>query len=500
MTYAALILLVPLLSSFVSKDRTPLAQGGCLSCHSGIMPFAEGKMMKKIRERGKELGDPEGCVVCHGGTPSAITKEKAHNSSPQTSGPKRFYPNPGNLFVAQYTCGQCHEGYAQRLIKSSTGTKAGEIQRNLCIFALKKKESGGSDPESGFGEYEIVDADGPVPSTGSKAYKEFMSSLSVNPGLFTAELRPPPFPVDNMTQDEESRCEACHYPRIRIKLEDQHGTGCASCHVPYRRDGSYLGADPTIDKSQPGKLLLHRLQGTGNTKIEFPGMAEANEAGQESFHGILVDNCFICHNDVRQEELNPIGSVISHYGSFHQTGAGGAMLCQDCHTSTEMHGDGNIPLSSKAQIEVRCEDCHGTVDKAPWELPLGYDGPGRNRKMEPQERVVTASPRGLTMEPPGLVGQEYDVRDGYLLTSRGNPFGNVVKDGEKVMLYSATGKQFLVPILKQIKQNKSWKSQLSQQAMFQAREHGEKMKCMSCHGDRVQTPCFGCHSPAGNPN
>ncbi len=48
------------------------------------------------------------------------------------------------------------------------------------------------------------------------------------------------------------------------------------------------------------------------------------------------------------------------------------MLCQDCHTSIDMHGDGNLPGTTLAQVEIECEDCHGTVAQLPWDLPLGY--------------------------------------------------------------------------------------------------------------------------------
>ena len=47
------------------------------------------------------------------------------------------------------------------------------------------------------------------------------------------------------------------------------------------------------------------------------------------------------------------------------------MYCQDCHTSIDVHGDGNIPGTTLAQVEIECEDCHGTVKQYPWELPLG---------------------------------------------------------------------------------------------------------------------------------
>ena len=51
---------------------------------------------------------------------------------------------------------------------------------------------------------------------------------------------------------------------------------------------------------------------------------------------------------------------------------------------------------------------------------------------------------------PSAFATMYDGKEGYLKTARGNPFGNVVKDGEKVMMYSASGTDFQVPLLKQM--------------------------------------------------
>ncbi len=462
--------------------ESPPAEG-CLSCHSGILPFAEGKMMEKITARGKKYGDPAGCVVCHGGDPAATQASAAHRGAPaplrDAGGPQQFYPNPGNALIADYTCGQCHEGYARRLRLSLRGTETEKIQRRLCRFALEKRAAADSGSAKHFGQVAVVDTDGQIPAEGTARYQQWMSALTDDPALFAAALAVVPEidPVENALV-QTAECQSCHGPAQ--KSADQHGVGCSGCHVPYRKGGFYQGNDPTIDKTQPGKLLLHRLQGTVNTVITL--RTSAGETQQ--YRGISLDNCFTCHHDVRAEELNPYGTVMSHYGSRHADGVGGALLCQDCHTTIEMHGDGNIPLTTGAQIEITCEDCHGTVEKAPWELPLGYGS-----RLEISH---SATPRGLSNEPPDVPGKRYDARDGFLLTSRGNPFGNVVRDGEAVILHSATGNRVPVPILKWIAENKSWKSDFSREAMFEVKIHLEKMDCLTCHGERVQ-PCFGCH-------
>jgi cytochrome c551/c552 len=52
----------------------PAEKQYCLACHEGIeptRPMGSG-MMQAILAKGRELGDPNGCVVCHAGTPAEI--------------------------------------------------------------------------------------------------------------------------------------------------------------------------------------------------------------------------------------------------------------------------------------------------------------------------------------------------------------------------------------------------------------------------------------------
>ena len=37
------------------------------------------------------------------------------------------------------------------------------------------------------------------------------------------------------------------------------------------------------------------------------------------------------------------------------------MHCADCHVGSDVHGDGRLYSTSKQQVDIRCEDCHGTV-------------------------------------------------------------------------------------------------------------------------------------------
>ena len=91
-----------------------------------------------------------------------------------------------------------------------------------------------------------------------------------------------------------------------------------------------------------------------------------------------------------------------------------------------------------------------------------------------------------------MTAMVYPAEDGYLLTARGNPFGNVVKRGQKVILHSASGLDFQVPVLKRIRLDKSWNSLNGMVAMRKVEGHLTNLECYACHADWAPQ-CYGCH-------
>lgn len=514
----AVLLAVPLAASAqqyetVSADRA--AELGCQSCHEGIERFSDGLMQESIEAIGVDYGDPGGCVVCHGGTPQATEKTAAHQGTVadlmEGGGPEMFYPDPGSVWIAERTCGQCHAGYAERVAKSLMNTEAGKLQGNFWSWGLLK------DRKAVYGNYTQKDEDGPEPAVGTDAYRQYMLAMIENfPDQFPDEqMQPPDVDVSaipdhpNLAGITYSRqqCQRCHVGVTgREKRGDFRGTGCTSCHVPYSNEGLYEGGDPTIHPEQPGKLLVHRMQATRKSKIVHNGI---------EYSGIPSETCNTCHNRGKRIGVSYQGIMEFPYGSPYNASGGkqpklhtknylfikddlhhqvqsrpgnpeGGLLCQDCHTSIDMHGDGSLYGTTLAQVEIECSDCHGTPTAAPWELPLGYG--------EEFQEEIASEPRGLTDELPdyGYFATEYDPEDGYLLTARGNPFGNVVKRGKKVILHSASGLDFEVPVLKQIAEDGSWKNINSQVAMSSVESHMDSMECYACHADWAPQ-CYGCH-------
>ena len=518
---AAFLLTAPSAAGAQTPDKNETgaeiaqAEPGCLSCHAGIEQFTDGPMIEQIQGMGEEFGDPRGCVVCHGGNPSATTAQEAHKGSPaelvEADGPHTFYPDPGAVWIADKSCGQCHDGYAERVKKSLMNTEAGKLQGNLWAWGVQQ------DMKVVWGNYDIVDEDGPVPAVGTDKYKDYMTAyIEAHPDQMPSEMKQVPAVDVNAISDHPNlagitysrqQCQRCHVGVTgREKRGDFRGSGCSSCHVPYSNDGLYEGGDPTIDKELPGKLLVHRMQASRKSKVQV---------GEIEYSGIPSETCNSCHNRGKRIGVSSQGLMEFPYGSPYDAAGGkqpklhtkkyvfikkdlhhevqsrpenpeGAMLCQDCHTTVDMHGDGNLPGTTLAQVEIECEDCHGTVSKAPWELPLGY--------AEEHAQDIDQTPRGLTDEltDEQYFATEYDPEDGYLLSTRGNPLGNVVKRGDKVILHSASGLDFEVPVLNRIAETGSWKSPNAEVAMMSVGQHMESMECYACHADWAPQ-CYGCH-------
>ena len=111
------------------------------------------------------------------------------------------------------------------------------------------------------------------------------------------------------------------------------------------------------------------------------------------------------------------------------------------------------------------------------------------------DKPLADKERGLSanlLQETAAFATTYDKKDGYLLTARGNPYGNVVKEGNKATLHSATGNDFDIPLLKQLKIDNAWKSPDAMVAMSRVEKHAESLECYACHASWVPQ-CYGCH-------
>ncbi|MDJ0668124.1 MAG: hypothetical protein QNJ61_12620, partial [Desulfobacterales bacterium] len=178
MTVRRLLLMTLVIGGVLAISFSAHAAGGCSTekCHQGLADIraADSEMMRTIKANGSQHGDPDGCVICHGGNPKATVKEEAHKGIPPTlklaPGPKGYYPDPGSIWIAENSCGVCHVGYVYRAKISLMNTEAGKIQGNLHTWGFEEV----TNFRVPWGNYDLEDIDGLEPLYGTETYKGYM--------------------------------------------------------------------------------------------------------------------------------------------------------------------------------------------------------------------------------------------------------------------------------------------------------------------------------------
>lgn len=483
---------------------------GCLSCHQGIGVINE-RMQPFLLAA---VSGREGfeCAVCHEGKPDALTREEAHAG---------MWPNPASMWVVSegQGCGKCHSdkgalktvmsrplengpaGGQLLVVKSELSDPSGNtgtnhvyrLQRSLMALetgkANKTLSSNGVILKGTFpySNFDMDDPDGAVPSVGSREYKEWIG-LAVDRGLITLlpEVKAIPTfeegkamglaPAQAAFADmHRKQCARCHvWGEGRDKRGDHRAGGCASCHVLYTNDALYEGNDSTIPKDRGPHPMRHQI----TRAIPSQQCNHCHTRGKRigTTFGGMIEHQYVGSGKTPpwDEEASPQEKLYTkEYNNVRpDVHFERGMDCADCHTSIDVHGDGNIYPVTFFQVEIGCADCHGTPAQYPWELPVGYGTP-----------VELEGSRG-TFEKEGRQ---------YLITTRGNPRTRWIKEGDKAFVLSIySGKKYEVPLLKERQLKDSWKTQQGKVAMGVVNQHMDKMECYACHAAWAPQ-CYGCH-------
>jgi cytochrome c len=442
---------------------------GCLACHKGLTEISDGAMKTALDAFG--AGDPSGaCVVCHEGRGDRREKSEAHRG---------LIPNPGSLWVTSVGagCAKCHsapgslttlqaralpEAVGGRLMHArsrrtdpsgaTSGNYTYRVQRSLMaqetgkVLLLTSSVDLVDPSQPGYSDFPLQDPDGPVPCVGGPPYREviarglksgYLMQLSNTKGLPTfgqaLELcgsGEDAYPRAALVDYGRKNCFRCHvWGEGKATRLEHRSAGCSACHVVWGDEGLYEGEDRTVPKRRSGHPIKHRIT-----------MTPPDE------------QCNHCHT------RNPYTA----HSEPHQIAG---MACVDCHTSIDMHGDGNIYPHMEHQVEVRCEDCHGSAQGKPWELRLGEGTP-----------LVGTKPRGVY-----TAGEKR-----HLLTNRGNPRTNWLRVGDKVVIESLrTGKSHTAPRLNAPREPKTGECGAG------VAGH-EEVSCSLCH-NREAPRCGSCH-------
>ena len=481
----------------------------CISCHEGIEDIRakESGMMKAILKVADSAGHKgNDCIVCHGGNPKAKKKKKAHSGTVKYfkthKGPKEYYPAPGSTWINQNTCGMCHPVQVGSQMNSLMMSEQGKIQGAMWSFGAKEGY------EHVNGNYATKNPKDPNDRIGTETYKKYMQKLAtMEPQAFPKEMKELPAAptVEEIHKDPSlavftylrQECLRCHTgSKGRSRRGDFRGIGCASCHIPYSNEGFYEGNDKKISKKR-GHLLTHQIQSSRKVKVTVHDI---------NYSGVPVETCSTCHNRGKRIGVSYQGLMETEYQStFDDEGNGQpklhtkrylhmqedvhyqkGMLCQDCHTSNDLHGDGFLTGANLAAVEIECQDCHGTTKAYPWELPIGYSD-----EFSTDEKK--GKPRGTADTLAKYLSQGYvpDKEDGFILTARGNPLPKAVKKGNKIIMHLASGKDIELKPLKLLKEEEKL-SKKALIAMDTIGAHTENLECYTCHV-KWAPQCYGCH-------
>ena len=486
-------------------------KNNCLICHGGLEHIRQPAtgMAKAIAKKAAEAGYAKNsCIVCHGGNPATRHKSKAHKGTIayflEHEGPKEFYPAPGSSWINKNTCGMCHENQVASQMNSLMMTEQGKIQGAMWAFGGKEGYTHVN------GNYKTKNPQDIHTRLGTKKYQEYMQKLSkMEPQAFPKEMKQlPPAPTADEVEKDPSlavytylrqECLRCHTgSKGRSRRGDYRGIGCAACHVPYSNAGLYEGDDQTISKTEAGHMLVHSIQSSRKVKVAVHGV---------KYSGVPTETCSTCHNRGKRIGVSYQGLMETAYKATFD-GEGNAqpklhtkryihmqadvhfkkgMMCQDCHTSNDLHGDGFLTGANLGAVEIECQDCHGTTKKYPWELPLGYSD-------EFNTTAKVGEARGVAQDLAKYLKQGYvpkDKGDGYIIMARGNPLPKAIKKGNKILMHLASGKDIELKPLKLLKEEEKL-SKKALVAMDSIQAHTDKLECYTCHATWAPQ-CYGCH-------
>jgi len=370
--------------------------------------------------------DPLACVDCHGGDPDSVLKETAHptvtvsfnEATPGVQGPDGVllagkslaeleqvdkeilkFLNPSDYRVAAETCGSptlgrsgnCHTRITDNSIMSTHATLAGQLAGGLYF--------GGVADKTPRWALRAVEDPFPINAMG------YVQSLSVMPDDVAA--MPAGGDVERGHFASYGQlCIDCHLSADGSKVPGKYtSSGCNACHIITSDDSRPLTTDPTQDPEEPGHPERHRFtnlipdsqcnhchhahlhRGLLSQGVRERSEPEGDEAiGGENFgiedpeHAVPWSS----DNYVRYqggfflygkpfpffiEDEDGTNDIDETPPDIH-TEKG--MVCIDCHTMEEVHGEDHLVTRRSFETRVRCESCHGVPDK---KIRLGISTP-----------------------------------------------------------------------------------------------------------------------------
>ena len=412
------------------------------------------------------------CVDCHGGNAETLDMAAAHvHPSGESTATVLWklksaeldkvapaylrFINPGDLRVADKACGtaDCHGETVAKVKRSMMAHTSGEIT------VARFRAAAQNDPYGHLGAASLVDPD----------YDASLPGTVTSVGLFDPAPLPPPGKAtfgDYQDHYMIKACFRCHLSDFgENKFDaDYRSSGCTACHMVYADDGLSQSADPTLPKETPPHPIKHRLTSAIPTDQcthchyrgarigpSYQGYRESGGAGYNPENRVVLGQPIHGHDAnyyiTDEDSTNKIDETppdIHFEKGLH---------CIDCHTLHDVHGDGHLYSDTLGQVEIRCEDCHGTIDE-----------------------------------------------ESKLVTSAGRPLKNLSRDakGDVWLTGKIDGKKHkVIQVKRSVDPNdKAHFKPLTALAMGRDAKtgfsHTDTVQCYTCHSDWMPN-CYGCH-------
>ncbi|HIP39873.1 MAG TPA: hypothetical protein EYG88_10930 [Desulfocapsa sulfexigens] len=415
-------------------SKAAVKGGACLSCHEGIEAISDTHDFA--------------CVQCHQGDDKATEMAAAH---------KGMFSNPSDGKVVAKTCGtaDCHADQLHKVETSLMATSAGEI--NATRYA--------------WGAQASVDA---MYSVNGKGGTKVIPTEKESGQL-----------VDDMLR---KKCLRCHINSpAPNRLGDYRATGCAACHMIYANDGQTITGDKAIQKTQTanneakakdkklksdlsgliskrGYPMKHRLT-TAIPTTQCVRCHSGNRVGTE-YIGLFEHDFEKMYRSPRYKWNAPLAPYgIDHHTLMPDIHYKAGLACIDCHTGSEMMGNGKTMAAAHQATEVTCDTCHGTME-----------APAKTAKLAKGDAALA----GANANP------NYSAKEGDMVavTAKGTKLANVVKTDKGMVLTSkVTGAQHVIPQLKDM---------AKQPVAHSVSGHMANMECSACHSGWASLD-FGTH-------
>jgi hypothetical protein len=392
-------------ASYRSPDAT------CIGCHQGLEPASKSH---------------SGCVSCHGGDGTLQDKDASHR---KMYGPK----NPSDPRHWEKTCGACHQHQLERIRASLMYTNTGMIKNIQQTWEGEDGVLYASRPEKTFDD------------TGKPLQLRGVTEL------------------DNLSGELYRKfCALCHVGLASYDVwSGSHGAGCSACHFPTNENATYQGGDPTVKGKWPHSashqmatlpditVCVRCHNRSGRIAFSYQGLNDGNNAMVPTLDGQPGPRIAS-----GARNLTSIPPDI-HFSK--------GMDCIDCHTSRDIMGDGHTYENLYLQVEIACEDCHGSVSERPRLEAI----------LRENEDALRESRSYAEPTHPGMQ---------MVLTSKGRKYSNVFWDEAQEKIF--------------VRGKRSGKLHESK-VITGTPEHTivghQRMECYACHS-RTVVQCYGCHT------